>query len=297
MTRIVTAPMATTPDTDIGPSSDTDARPNSSVRCGFRVLRVLSSLGMDDEHQVSTVADATGLLVPHVSKLLKAGVAEGLVAHGSRRGTYRLTHRGLTLTGLAGTRQTTPRIRQTATDLHEETGLAVAVHEPAWRLGLGLHLTLVDAECQITALCLVAAEGSDIRRSAPGRAALAHLPASLATDADDRPILLPAGMREGIRASRVAATRSERTHTLSTCVLRGEHVVATLSLIGLSAAFAEPLRVQEYAVLLRRAAERAGAPAPAPGLRLTGRRAVMRGRMGSQLLNTQADLAQMGTMR
>lgn len=246
---------------------ETERQTNRSVRSGFRVLRALASGGMGSELQISVIADATGLKLPHVSKLLRAGIDEGLVEYGSRRGAYRLTHQGLVLTGPAWERPANDRARQTVDRLHAETRLAVALHEPGWRVGVGLHLELLDVQCPIPALHHVAAlQVSDIRRSAAGRAALAFLPAHLATDAEDQQIHLPQSLRETITASRVAVSRGEHAHTFAACVFRKDSVVATLSVMGPTSAFDDPLRVQEYVVLLRRAAEHASTPhsLPAP---------------------------------
>lgn len=51
--------------------------------------------------------------------------------------------------------------------------------------------------------------------------------------------------------------------TLATPVMRGPHLIAVLSLTGADELFHEPLRAQEFAVLLRRAAARAAGPGPA----------------------------------
>ncbi|MFF9785686.1 hypothetical protein [Streptomyces nigrescens] len=239
--------------------------PPQSAGRGFRVLRALISLGVHSEHQLADIARAAGLQPSHTSKLLKAASLEHLVEHGVRRGTYRLTHDGQLLIDPGATAATTPKVRQIVEHLQEETGLAAAWHEPHWRPGLGLHLNLVDLSCPHPELHAAAAQQEDaLQATAAGRAALAFLPAALAADGENRALVLPPAARDAIRSSRIAVHRGPAMSTLATPVLRGQHLIAVLSATGPHHHYQEPLRAQEYAVLLRRAASRAAAPAARP---------------------------------
>jgi DNA-binding IclR family transcriptional regulator len=249
-------------------------QPPQSAGRGFRVLHALLRLGADQEHQLADIARAADLQPSHASKLLKAAALERLVEHGTRRGTYRLTRDAAPLTpNPTGTAAVTAPVRRIVEDLRQETGLAVAWHEPHFKLGLGLHLTLVDLACPHPELRTAAAQqDDDPRATAAGRAALAYVPAELAAGADDRPLVLPAATRDTIRSTRIALRRCPGICTLATPVLRGQHPVAVLSLTGADPLFREPLRAQEFAVLLRRAATRAAGPChrpePAPARRI-----------------------------
>ncbi|GLF98218.1 IclR family transcriptional regulator [Streptomyces yaizuensis] len=241
------------------------ARPNQSVRCGLRVLRVLHDLGPYEDHQVAEIAEAAELRGPHVSRLLGAAVAERVAERGERHGSYRLTRAGRALLDVRAAGPVHPRIRELLRALHEETGLAVAYHQPGWRPGSGLRLELVDALCPPHPELhrAVKQQHENLPHSAAGRAALAFLPDGMTTGADDRPLTLPAHIRESITAGQIAASRTATGQALATCVRRAGAVVAILTVLGPAAAFTDPLLVQEYAVLLRRAAQRAGSPAPA----------------------------------
>jgi DNA-binding IclR family transcriptional regulator len=241
-----------------------ESRPNQSVRSGLRVLRVLHELGPYDEHQVAEIAEAAALRGPHVSRLLAAAVAERVAERGTRHGAYRLTRAGRALLDVRAPGPVHPRIRDMLTALHEETRLAVAYHQPGWRPGTGLRLELVDAICppHPDLHQAINQQHTDLRHSAAGRAALTGLPPGMTTGADDRPITVPAHLREYVAASHIAVSRTPSTQALATCVRRSGAVVAILTVLGPTAAFTDPLRVQEYAVLLRRAAQRFGVPAP-----------------------------------
>ncbi|MFE7485076.1 hypothetical protein [Streptomyces sp. NPDC057552] len=240
-------------------------QPPQSASRGFRVIRVLLSLGAGQEHQLADIARAAGLQPSHASKLLKAAALERLVEHGARRGAYRITREAAPLLPtLVGARTTTSAVQDVVGGLREETGLAVAWHEPHFRPGLGLHLTLVELACPRPELRAAAAQqDEDLRTTAAGRAALAYAPAELAATADDQALSLPVTTLETIRAARIALRRSPGVCTLATPVMRGPHLIAVLSLTGADGPFHEPLRAQEFAVLLRRAAARAAGPGPA----------------------------------
>ncbi|MET9779130.1 hypothetical protein ABZ023_33610 [Streptomyces sp. NPDC006367] len=252
-------------------------QPPQSAGRGFRVLRALLSLGADQEHQLADIARAAGLQPSHASKLLKAAALERLVEHGARRGAYRITREAAPLlSNPVGARTSTPAIHHVVGDLQEETGLAVAWHDLHFRPGLGLHLTLVDLVCPRPELRAAAAQqDDDLRMTAAGRAALAYAPAELAVNAEDRVLALPSATLETIRAARIALRRCFGVCTLSTPIMRGPHLVAVLSVTGADELFHEPLRAQEFAVLLRRAAARAAGPdpgrqpVPAPVQRIT----------------------------
>ncbi|MFI1765199.1 hypothetical protein ACH41H_24510 [Streptomyces sp. NPDC020800] len=241
-----------------------DGRPNQSVRCGLRVLRVLHDLGPYEDHQVAAIAEAAKLRTPHVSRLLAAAVAERVAERGARHGSYRLTHAARELLNVRTTGPASIQIRQVLEQLHAETRLAVTYHQPGWRLGAGLHLDLVDAVCPPDAELhqAIARQHQDLRHSAAGRAALTFLPAGMNTDANGQLIELPHPVREMVHSSRVAASRTATSHALATCILRAGTAVAILTVLGPSAAFSDPLHVQEYAVLLRRAAQQSSTPAP-----------------------------------
>ncbi|WP_406707656.1 IclR family transcriptional regulator, partial [Streptomyces griseiscabiei] len=150
----------------------TDSRqPPQSAGRGFRVLRALLRLGADQEHQLADIARAAGLQPSHASKLLKAAALEHLVESGTRRGTYRLARDAAPLTpDPTGTAATTEPVRRIVEDLQHETGLATAWHEPRFRLGLGLHLTLIDLACPLPGLRTAAAQQhDDLRATAAGR--------------------------------------------------------------------------------------------------------------------------------
>ncbi|MFJ4700553.1 hypothetical protein ACIP5N_21760 [Streptomyces sp. NPDC088768] len=237
-------------------------QPPQSAGRGFRVVRALLSLGADREHQLADIAHAAGLQPSHASKLLKAAAQERLVEHGARRGAYRITREAAPLLpSPVNTPTSSPVIHHVVGDLQEETDLAVSWHEPRFRPGLGLHLVLVDLACTRPALRAAAAQrGDDLRATAAGRAALAYAPAALTVNSADRALTLPAATLETIRTSRVALRRQPGLCTLATPVMRGPHLIAVLSLTGADELFHEPLRAQEYAVLLRRAAGRAASP-------------------------------------
>lgn len=250
MTTTVTLPASRPCEED-----RTTPQTSQSARAGYRVLMALSSLGSDREHQVSEIAGATGLRIGHVSKLLRAAVDERLAVDGSRRGAYRLAPQALRLTGLPTTTSTTPAIRQITSRLHDETGLVAAYAEPSWRPGEGASMTLVEMRGPAELADVVAAQHrGPLLRTAPGRATLAHLPPHLAVDAHDRQLRLDPELRASVLRTRIAIARTERAHTMATCLMRGASVAATLSVTGPAHSFADPLQVQEYAVLLRRAA-------------------------------------------
>lgn len=133
----------------------------------------------------------------------------------------------------------------------------MAWHEPGWRPGTGLYLDLVDLVCHQPALRADAAQQHpDLSRTAAGRIALVYLPTQVASTADGRPLYLPEYLAHAITGSKVAASRTASTRSLSTPVHRGDTLIATLTATGTLADFADPLTVQEHAVLLRRAAAR-----------------------------------------
>lgn len=247
---------------------------NRSARAFAHVLRALAQLGSDEEHQVADIARAAGLRPGHVSRLLLTAVEEHFAEHGQRYGTYRLTCDAAALTGPTRIRPSTPAIIRTLQRLYQETGLATAYHEPGWRPGTGLHLDLVDLLCRRPPLRLAAAQQhNDLLRTAAGRIALCFLPQQMAFTAAGAPLRLPEQLIRTITSSRIAASRTAGTHSLATPVLRGESLIATLTVTGTRADFTDPLRVQEHAVLLRRAAGAAAAVtsdlARANGLRQT----------------------------
>lgn len=231
-------------------------QPYQSARSGMRVLLALAVLGPHQEHQVAEVARVADLRPPHASRMLLAAVQEGLVMHGSRYGTYLLTKRFLN--AQVSARSSTPRIQQTVQDLHDDTGLAVAYHEPGWRPGTGMYLELVELLCPDPALYEMAAQQhADLRQTAAGRAALSFISGHIACDADGHRLRLEPRLLESITTTRVSASRTAVGHALATPVLRGDAVIAILTASGPRARFGDPLEVQEYAVLLRRAAMRA----------------------------------------
>ncbi|MEO3976788.1 helix-turn-helix domain-containing protein [Streptomyces sp. CAU 1734] len=241
--------------------------PQSAGR-GFRVLRALLRLGPRDEHQLADIARAAGLQPSHASKLLKAATREHLVEHGIRRGTYRLAPAAEPLAPSRTSPTTHRPVRRILEHLQEETGLAVAWHEPHYRPGTGLHLTLVDLLCPSPELRTPAKQQDpDPRTTAAGRAALTYTPAELAVTADDHSLHLPPGIQDTIRSTRIALRRTPGTCTLATPVLRAQHLVAVLSLTGPDQLFHDPLRAQEFAVLLRRSAGRATGPHREPSTR------------------------------
>ncbi|MFF8786843.1 hypothetical protein [Streptomyces sp. NPDC015125] len=268
-THLPSAPPATPSIT-----ASEERRPNRSVRCGLRVLRCLHDLGPHEDHQVSEIAAVAGLRSPHVSRLLGAAVDERVAERGARHGSYRLTRAGRALLDARPAGPADPRIRQALTTLHTETGLAVAYHQPGWRPGTGLRLELVDALCPRPELQhAIDQQHENLRHSAAGRAAIAGLPEAVTTGPDDQRLQIPAHIRESVSTSRIAVSRTPSTHALATCVRRATTVVAVLTALGPTPAFADPLRVHEYAVLLRRAAHRLGGPAAAPPVPLTPRAA------------------------
>ncbi|WP_329020488.1 hypothetical protein [Streptomyces sp. NBC_01601] len=255
------APAALAPTLGAGADGEHRQPPQSAGR-GFRVLRALLCLGAHAEHQLADIARAANLQPSHASKLLKAALQEELVEYGARRGTYRLT-RGVAQFASSAVRPgpVTGPIQRNVEHLHQETGLAVAWHEPHYRPGIGLRLTLVDLLCPDPQLNVAAAQQShDLRSTAAGRAALAYLPDDLAADADGRPLMLPQAVQDSIRSTRIALCRCPGLYTLATPVFRGSHPVGVMSLTGAEHHFQDPLVRQEYAVLLRRAASRAAAP-------------------------------------
>lgn len=228
---------------------------NRSARSFAHVLRALAHLGSGEEHQVADIARAAGLRPGHASRLLLTAVEEHFAQHGQRYGTYRLTCDAAALTGPNRVRPSTPAIISALQCLHQETGLATAYHEPGWRPGTGLHLDLVDLLCPHPALRLaVAQQHNDLPRTAAGRIALCFLPTEMTSGAAGQPLHLPDALKRTVTSSRIAAGRTADTHSLSTPVLRGQTLIATLTVTGTHADFADPLRVQEHAVLLRRAA-------------------------------------------
>ncbi|MEU1306055.1 MULTISPECIES: hypothetical protein [Streptomyces] len=245
------------------------AQPNRSARAFARVVRALVQLGADAEHQAADIAHTAGLRPAHASRLLLTAVEEHFAEHGGRYGTYRLTRDATALIGPAPARPATPELTEALHHLHQETGLAVAWHEPGWRPGTGLHLGLVDVLCLQPALRADAAQlHTDLSRTAAGRIALAYLPPQMASTADGRLLRLPEHLAHAVTDSRIAASRTASTHSLTTPVHRGSALIATLTITGSPAAFANPLTVQEHAVFLRRAAARASLSRTA-GLRQT----------------------------
>lgn len=255
-------------------------QPNQSARSGMRVLLALATLGPHQEHQVADVARVAELRPQHASRMLIAAVQEGLAMHGSRYGTYLLTKKFLN--AQVSARSSTPRIQQTVQDLHDDTGLAIAYHEPGWRPGTGMYLELVELLCPDPEQYEMAAQQhADLRNTAAGRAALSFISGHIACDADGQRLRLDPRLLESITTTRVAASRTVDGQALATPVLRGDAVIATLTASGSRAHFEDPLAVQEYAVLLRRAAMRTAtassrnprggqprADAPAPAQRI-----------------------------
>ncbi|TLQ39274.1 IclR family transcriptional regulator [Streptomyces marianii] len=236
-------------------------QPPQSAGRGFRVLHALLHLGARDEHQLAEIARAAGLQPSHASKLLKAAAAENLVERGTRRGTYRLTRESAPLAQEPRTPASTPTVRRIVEDLQQETEVAAAWHEPHFRVGLGLHLTLVDMACPQPELRTAAAQqDGNLRTTAAGRAVLAYAPSEIAVGPDDLPLTLPPATQDTIRSTRIALRRYPGVCTLATPVLRGQHLVGVLSVTGDDRLFQDPLRAQEFAVLLRRAAGRAAGP-------------------------------------
>ncbi|MFJ9379292.1 hypothetical protein [Streptomyces sp. NPDC101455] len=257
--RVSTAALAITPKEA---AATPPSRPNQSVRCGLRVLRALHDLGPNDEHQVSEVALTAGLRTSHVSRLLTAAVEEGVAERGNRHGAYRLTRHSRALFDGRPPPPAHPHIREVLTALRLETGLAVAYHQPGWRPGTGLHLDLVDAiSPPDTDLHLaITWQAENLRHSAAGRAAIASLPPVMATGADGHYLQLPTTVRENIIKTLIAASRMATSQALATSVMRADIAVGILTVLGLPGAFTNPLHIQEYAVLLRRAAHRCAAP-------------------------------------
>ncbi|MER6126568.1 hypothetical protein ABT173_28915 [Streptomyces sp. NPDC001795] len=249
-------PLAVAPE----PAADVEGRrPPQSAGRGFRILRALLRLGAHDEHQLADIAREADLQPSHASKLLKAAHLEQLVEYGTRRGTYRLTRNVAQFASpRVGPDPVTGPVRRIVEDLHHETGRAVAWHEPHYRIGIGLRLTLVDLLCPDPQFSVAASQqGHDPRATAAGRVALAYLPDDLTADADDRPLALPQTLQRSIRSTRIALCRHPSVCTLATPVLRGRHLVGVLSLTTADHHVHDPLALQEYAVLLRRAASRA----------------------------------------
>ncbi|MFI5748890.1 hypothetical protein ACIBBE_23845 [Streptomyces sp. NPDC051644] len=233
------------------------AQPNRSARAFGRVLRSLAQLGADTEHQVADVAHIAGLRPGHASRLLLTAVEEGFAEPGERYGAYRLTCDAAVLFGPAPVRTSTPEITETLRALHQDTNLAVAWHVPGWRPGTGLHLDLVDVVSPRPTLRADAAQQHhDLSRTAAGRIALAFLPPQMTSTADGRPLRLFDDLAQAVISSRIAASRTTSTRSLSTPVQRGSALVATLTVTGTPDQFADDLTVQEHAVLLRRAAAR-----------------------------------------
>ncbi|MGW0672556.1 hypothetical protein [Streptomyces sp. NPDC002746] len=232
-------------------------QPNQSARAFGRVLRALARLGADIEHQVADVAHLAGLRPGHASRLLLTAVEEGFAESGERYGTYRLTCDAAVLFGPAPVRNSTPEITETLRALHRDTNLATAWHVPGWRPGTGLHLDLVDVVSPRLPLCIDAAQQhSDLSRTAAGRIALAFLPPQMTSTADGRPLRLCEDLARTVTSSRIAASRTASSQSLATAVLRGNALVATLTVTGTPAQFSDDFTVQEHAVLLRRAAAR-----------------------------------------
>ncbi|MEW1760398.1 hypothetical protein AB0393_28290 [Streptomyces cyaneofuscatus] len=236
-------------------------QPPQSAGRGFRVLHALLRLGAEGEHQLADIARTAGLQPSHASKLLKAAAQERLVESGARRGTYRLTRDAQALAPDTG--PAPAAVHRIVADLQQETGLALAVswHEPHFRPGHGLNLTLVDLAGPHPRLRAAAAQRqTDLRASAAGRTALTYAPAELAVSAEGRPLTLTPAVRDTIRSTRIALRRCPGLCTLATPVLLGQHLIAVLSLTGPDPLFQDPLQAQEFAVLLRRAAARATGP-------------------------------------
>ncbi|MEU5662025.1 helix-turn-helix domain-containing protein [Streptomyces longwoodensis] len=232
-------------------------QPNRSARAFGRVLRALARMGADLEHQVADVAHSAGLRPGHASRLLLTAVEEGFAEPGERYGTYRLTCDAAVLLGPAPIRTSTPEITETLRALHRDTNLATAWHVPGWRPGAGLHLDLVDVVSPRLALRFDAAQQDrDLSRTAAGRIALAFLPPQMTSTADGRPLRLCEDLTRTVTSSRIAASRTTSTQSLATAVLRGDALVATLTVTGTPDQFTDDLIVQEHAVLLRRAAAR-----------------------------------------
>ncbi|MFF2228722.1 hypothetical protein ACFVV7_35990 [Streptomyces globisporus] len=204
---------------------------------------------------MADVARVSEVRPQNASRMLIAAVQEGLVMHGSRYGTYRLTTKFLN--AQVSARSSTPRIQQTVQQLHDDTGLAIAYHEPGWRPGTGMYLELIELLCPNPEHYEMAAQQhADLQHTAAGRAALSFLSGHVACDAEGRRLCLDTRLQESITSTRVAACRTAIGQALATPVLRGDAVIAILTASGPHALFQDPLVVQEHAVLLRRAATR-----------------------------------------
>ncbi|MFI1226269.1 MULTISPECIES: hypothetical protein [Streptomyces] len=248
-------PIPPLPDNRSDRSAVNRPLPNQSARSGMRVLLALATLGPRQEHQVADVARVAELRPQNASRMLIAAVQEGLVMHGTRYGAYRLTKKFLN--AQVSARSSTPRIQQTVQALHDETGLAIAYHEPGWRPGTGMYLELVELLCpEPEHYEMAAQQHGDLRHTAAGRAALSFISGHVACDAEGQRLRLEPRLLESITTTRVAASRTVDGQALATPVLRGDAVIATLTASGSRALFQDPLAVQEYAVLLRRAAMR-----------------------------------------
>lgn len=238
-------------------ASAATAQPNRSARAFGRVLRALAQLDADTEHQVADVAHLAGLRPGHASRLMLTAVEEDFAEPGERYGTYRLTSGAAVLFGPAPARTCTPEITETLRALHRDTDLATAWHVPGWRPGTDLHLDLVNVVSPRLTLRMDAAQQHrDLSGTAAGRIALAFLPTQMTSTADGRPLRLREDLVRTVTSSRVAASRTTSTRSLATAVLRGDALVATLTVTGTPDQFTDALIVQEHAVLLRRAAAR-----------------------------------------
>ncbi|MEV6681232.1 hypothetical protein AB0N09_30840 [Streptomyces erythrochromogenes] len=260
----------TRPAIGIDPAAPTlcpGIRRNRSVRSGLRVLKALADLGAHREHQTADVADPAQITGSHASRLLAALVEEGLAVAGTRRGAYQLTPSGRALAPTASGTAADPYVTALLTCLREDTGLAVAYHQTGWLPGTGAHLLLTAVLSHPNSAGPSTSYGAeaanpDLRRSAAGRIALAFLPRAMATDRLGRPLRLTEDLRRTIEATRVAAARTGAAQAMATAVFQDRMPVATLTAAGPAAEFLDPLRVQETAVLLRRAAQRAALGRP-----------------------------------